>query len=535
MARTTKREQLGYKGNTALKPINQQVEWTQFELDEYTRCATDIKYFINNYVRIENVDEGLINFNLRDYQHRMVDSIVENRYTIMLCSRQVGKAIFVDTPILTKEGFKTVGDVFVGDVIYGRDGKETKVTFITETMNERPCFEVTFDNGEKIIADAEHLWNFKTSNWVSRKGVRNEKTVTTKEIYDYIEKSGEVYVYTDISKEIEFDEQILPIDPYLFGVWLGDGDSAGGRVTCHKDDFFEYEKHFTFKSIREYKENIITFLPEGLHKTLRLNDLLKNKHIPKEYIFSSIEQRLEFVRGLMDTDGSVNNKGVCEFYQKNKNIIDDFRFILSSLGIKSRVRKKNIKGQLYYTVIFTSQKYEVFKLIRKLERQKKSKLHPKTGRLYIKSIIPVDSVPVRCLTVDNDDHIFLCGNTLIPTHNSTVTAGVALHFAIFKSSQKIGILANKDDLSKELLARVVLAYENLPSWMQHGIKSLTAHELHLENKSIIFARPTSKSAVRGKSITCVTGDNKVTLKNKETGEIFDITIREFEELLKSES
>lgn len=521
MARTRKADTVtSYKGNVALKPVNQQVTWTQFEFDEYTKCATDIKYFINNYVRIENVDFGLINFHLRDYQHRMVDSIVENRYTIMLCSRQVGKAIFIDTPILTKEGFKTVGNVSVGDVIYGRDGKETKVTFITETMNERPCFEVTFDNGEKIIADAEHLWNFKTSNWVSRKGVRNEKTVTTKEIYDYIEKSGEVSVYTDISKEIEFDEQILPIDPYLFGVWLGDGDSAGGRVTCHKDDFFEYEKYFTFKSIREYKENIIRFLPEGLHKTLRLNDLLKNKHIPKEYIFSSIEQRLELVRGLMDTDGSVNIKGVSEFYQKNKSIIDDFRFILSSLGIKSRVRKKTIKGQLYYTVIFTTQKYEVFKLTRKLERQKKNKLHPKTGRLYIKSIIPVDSVPVRCLTVDNDDHMFLCGNTLIPTHNSTITAGVALHYAIFKSSQKIAILANKDDLAKELLGKVTVAYENLPSWMQHGIKSLTAHEMVLENNSRIFARPTSKSAVRGKSISLLILDEFAHVDNNIADEFY---------------
>ncbi len=388
-------EPKGYKGNIALKPINQSVEWSQEQFEEYTKCALDIKYFINNYVRIENVDDGIVKFNLRDYQHRMVDSIVENRYTIMLCSRQVGKALSLDTPILSKEGFKTVGDISIGDVIYGRDGKETKVTFITETMNERPCFELTFDNGEKIIADEEHLWNFKTSNWVSRKGVRNEKTVTTKEIHDYIEKSGEVSVYTDISKEIEFQKQLLPIDPYLFGVWLGDGNSAGGRVTCHKDDFFEYEKYFSFKSVREYTENIITFRPEELEKTLRENKFLNNKHIPKEYIFSSIEQRLELVRGLMDTDGSVNLKGVLEFYQKNKNIIDDFRFILSSLGIKSRVRKKKIKGQFYYTVIFTTQKYEIFKLNRKLERQKKSKSHPKTGRLYIKSIIPVDSVPVR--------------------------------------------------------------------------------------------------------------------------------------------
>jgi len=111
MARPRKgQEPLGYKGNVALKPVNQKVEWTQFEFDEYTKCATDIKYFINNYVRIENVDFGLINFNLRDYQHRMVDSIVENRYTIMLCSRQVGKCQHAEEIITLRN--KTTGKIF---------------------------------------------------------------------------------------------------------------------------------------------------------------------------------------------------------------------------------------------------------------------------------------------------------------------------------------------------------------------------------------------------------------------------------------
>lgn len=513
----------GYKGNSALKPINQQVQWTQEQFDEYTKCAMDIKYFINNYVRIENVDEGVVNFKLRDYQHRMVDSIVDKRFTIMLCPRQVGKALSLDTPILSKEGFKTVGNVSVGDIIYGRDGKETKVTFITEIMNDRPCFEVVFDNGEKIIADAEHQWNFKTNNWKSRKGYLKEKTLTTQEIYNYIQNTKEVSVFTDITKEIEFDEKELPIDPYLLGVWLGDGNSAGGRVTCHKDDFFEYEKYFTFKSIRQYNETCVVFRPENLEKSLRLNNLLNNKHIPKDYIFSSIEQRLDLLKGLMDTDGSVNHKGICEFYQKNKSIIEDVRFILSSLGIKSKIKEKEIKDQIYYTLIFTSKKYEVFKLTRKLEKQKNSKNHPKSTRLYIKSIKPIESVPVRCLTVDNEDHMFLCGKALIPTHNSTVTAGVALHFAIFKSSQKIAILANKDDLAKELLTKVTLAYENLPSWMQHGIKKLDAHEIVLENNSRILARATSKSAIRGKSITCLILDEFAHVENNIADDFYAST------------
>jgi hypothetical protein len=70
--------------------------------------------------------------------------------------------------------------------------------------------------------------------------------------------------------------------------------------------------------------------------------------------------------------------------------------------------------------------------------------------------------------------------------------------------------------------------------MQHGIKKLDAHEMALENNSRIFARATSKSAIRGKSITCVTGDNKVTLRNKETGEISHVSVSELETILNNE-
>lgn len=116
----------------------------------------------------------------------------------------------------------------------------------------------------------------------------------------------------------------------------------------------------------------------------------------------------------------------------------------------------------------------------------------------------------------------------IVSHNSTITAGVALHYALFNSNYKIGILANKDDLAQELLGKVTLAYENLPHFLQHGIRSISKHEIVLENRSVIFARPTSKSAVRGKSINCVSGNNYVTIKDKYSGEIKKITIEELE-------
>jgi hypothetical protein len=102
MGRPKKNENRGYKGNELLKRVDMQIEWTEELLQEYTKCATDIEYFIEKYVYIDSLDDGLVKFKLRDYQHKMIDSIVNNRYTIMLASRQIGKCCHVDSNITIK-------------------------------------------------------------------------------------------------------------------------------------------------------------------------------------------------------------------------------------------------------------------------------------------------------------------------------------------------------------------------------------------------------------------------------------------------
>ena len=150
----------------------------------------------------------------------------------------------------------------------------------------------------------------------------------------------------------------------------------------------------------------------------------------------------------------------------------------------------------------------------------KSSTHPQ-GYLTIESVIISDKFSEMYDLLNVDGGIYNTSNVV--SHNSTITAGVALHFAIFKASQKIGILANKDDLAIELLGKVSLAYENLPTWMQHGIKGMTAHEITLENNSKIFARATSKTAARGKAITCLILDEFSHVDNNIAEEFYAST------------
>lgn len=422
-----------YNRNEFIKSTNVAIEWTPELINEMIKCKQSPMYFIEKYVKIVSLDQGLIEFKLRPYQEKIIKTFHENRHVVLLMGRQSGKALSLDTPILTKGGFKLMGEIEVGDTIYGRDGKETKVTFITETMVNHDCYKVTFDNGEEIIADAEHLWNIKTSSW------NIEKTITTQEIFDYCKRTNDVCVYTDISEALEFEKKELALEPRLLGLGVGN----------------------------EYSKN----------------------SIPKDYIFTSKEDRYELIMGFMLNNGYFGEDGVWEYNNKNKSFIDDFRFILSSLGIKNRLDSKIIEGEEFYTVSFST-----------VNNQEDNK------RLYITKIEKTESVPVRCLTVDNEEHLFLCGKSLIPTHNSTITVGYALYRILFHQHENVFILAQSGDMAKELLSKVKLAYENLPFFMQQGVSKWNEFSIWLENGSKITARTTSKNAVRGRSASCIICD-----------------------------
>lgn len=88
-----------YNGNPLLKRTNQQIEWTEEMVSEYVKCSEDPVYFINNYMKIINLDKGLTAFKLYDYQEEMVNSFKNNRNTMAVNSRQSGKCQKLNTPI----------------------------------------------------------------------------------------------------------------------------------------------------------------------------------------------------------------------------------------------------------------------------------------------------------------------------------------------------------------------------------------------------------------------------------------------------
>lgn len=511
-----------YLGNPNLKKANTPIQFTEEQILEFVKCKDDPVYFTRNYVKIVNVDQGLVNFKMWPFQENLISNFHRHRFNIVKCSRQVGKALALDTPIPTATGWTTIGDIKVGDKILSPDGNEVSVTFKTETMFNHQCYKIYFDNGEEIIADADHLWEVNAKDWRTGK-----KVITTNEIYlKYSKKSNNKRgkgvvgpIYIEYTKPFIGENKNLPIDPYLLGVWLGDGYSSDGRIISHKNDYEYYKTRIDVEYEREDK-NCIRFKCKNLRKKLKENNLLKNKHIPEIYLRSSIEQRLELLRGLMDTDGSITKTQSFEFYQKNYEFITQVVELLSSLGIKSRVSRKLINNCWYYTISFAS-KEKLFNLPRKVNLINfNGNGRPQNKRIYIQKIEKVESVPVACIQVDSEDHLFLCGKTFISTHNTTTVISYLLHYIVFNDNVTIGILGNKASTSREILSRLQLAYENLPKWMQQGIISWNKGSLELENGSKILAASTSASAVRGMTFNIIFLDEFAFVPNHIADEFF---------------
>ena len=146
----------------------------------------------------------------------------------------VGKALALDTPLPTPTGWTTMGEVAVGDEVLGADGRPTRVVAATEVMLDRPCFEVEFSDGSVIVADEEHLW--QTSTRAERRGLRDvaSDTRTTGEIAQSLRcttADQRLNHSVALSSALDLPDADLPLSPYVLGAWLGDGESAGARLT----------------------------------------------------------------------------------------------------------------------------------------------------------------------------------------------------------------------------------------------------------------------------------------------------------------
>ncbi|MGL5084477.1 MAG: terminase large subunit domain-containing protein, partial [Clostridium sp.] len=478
-----------YNGLPHLKRANIQIQWTQEMLDEWVRCRDDIIYFAENYCSIVHIDYGVIKVQLRDYQKDMLKIMFDSRMSQHNLSRQLGKALDVDTLLPTDNGWVRMGDIQVGDRVYSPNGGLVDVTYVTDYQYNRKCYDVVLDTGRKVVADADHIWT------VIDKRTGGKIDITTQEMIDNgVSLWGQSRYKIEKSKPISGSTKNLEIDPYVLGYWLGDGHSEGGRITHHKDDSdIVSELNKTYKTTwfsDKRNSNVITTTAHGLTTQLRGLGLLFNKSIPVDYQFADVNQRTSLLQGIMDSDGCVNKNGHLEITLKNETLVNDVYSLLCGLGFKPKMKEKNVNGIVYHRIQFRAYSDKGVCPV-KMER-KKSRLIPscddtRTDYLYIREINPVESRPVKCIQVNSEDHLYLCGREFIPTHNTTAVAIYLAHFVCFNEAKNVGILAHKGSMAAEVLDRTQQALELLPDFLQPGVITWNKNSIELENGCCISA------------------------------------------------
>jgi deoxycytidine triphosphate deaminase len=307
-----------------------------------------------------------------------------------LAGRLEGKALAIGTPVATVAGWRTMGSLRVGDLVFGVDGRPTPVVAATEIMSGRPCYEVCFSDGQTIIADADHLWRTTTKS--ARKHGNPSRIVTTTEIAATLRAGSEWNHHVELGNAVQYPEQPLPVDPYVLGIWLGDGTSTKAEVTVGHGD------EQTLDEIRA-----------------------AGYQVPSRYLRAAEHQRLALLQGLMDSDGYVDEFGRCEFVSIRECLSDAVVELAASLGLRPVKRKKTvtfrgIEHGVAYQVKF-SPRIPVFRLARKLARLKTGTSHRHRAVVDVRAVA---SYPVRCIQVGAPDGMFLAGRTFIPTHNSSL-------------------------------------------------------------------------------------------------------------------
>ncbi len=439
---------------------------------------------------------------LMDFQKYVFMNSWGTPFCLWAMNRSAGKAVTLDTKVYVstkdrgeKENrynvTKTIGELKIGDKIFGDDGKLTEVIHLNPIIFEE-VYEVEFEDGEVIEANSSHLWSVYDKSFMQRRErqtcLRNTDFLYSKFLIERTDGNKEYRFHIPLCKPLQYAKSHnLQIDPYILGYWLGDGTSSASHITCAESDisdlientknkisYFKTKKDksrnncflFIFDLEKDFKENGCSKMSSKkrsfLNKIREMN-LYKNKHIPNEYLYASVEQRLELLQGLMDSDGYVDKSGRCSFSQTNYNLISQVSQLLSSLGIKNNITKKeNINyvkkdGTKAFTYIIhfsASKEMAVFKLKRKYDRL----LDKSSDISQTKAIVDVRKTkikkPMRCITVGNNTGLFICGGKHTVTHNSFLSAPFIMAKSMLFPSHKTYLLASTASQSQETFKKI---------------------------------------------------------------------------------
>lgn len=390
------------------------------------------------------------NIKLRGYQKEAVKRMFATPFPgrgVLKMPIRSGKSLRCNEPVLTPSGWVEIQNLKIGDKVIGSHGNQINVTGVFP-QGKIDIYEVRFDDGSKSYCSIDHLWTF---------GVLKRKSAYSKRFFEYttkplsewineplIDSSGMYRIRLPlITKPVEFVNCNVPIDPYTLGVLIGDGTLSSSPVLTIGNDDLDIIKNIRvpneidIKSNKSKKNNCTRFyltkpgskknpLVIELEKLGLWNILSKNKFIPKQYLYSSKNNRLSLLQGLLDTDGG-NVRGCANFSTSSECLANNIVQLTQSLGgIGSKYIASKNRTNEWRVFIKLPHGINLFRCKRKLLKQlkyNKSRNHDPVRRLI--SIKRIKKHNCVCISVDSDDGLFVTRDMVL-THN-TKTAAKIIH------------------------------------------------------------------------------------------------------------
>ncbi len=354
-----------------------------------------------------------------------------------------GKQLALDTPIPTPQGFTNMGDLKVGDTVFDENGIPCHVVAKSPVDDTEQAYKLTFKDGTSIIAGERHLWNCQYIY-----GKRKDVLWTTGEIYrrtteyrqrfsDRPQTKRDSLIRIPVCGVLQTKTADLPIEPYLYGYWLGNGNAVKPEITVRTEDVEDIISNIPYKVHNRYPQKC------GGSEIIKYNELkvvlldnFREKKIRPEYLRASAEQRWALLQGLMDSDGCIGErKGQSVYVTTLRELALSVRELLWSLGIKNAVKCEPSTrhgwptGEILYIVRFTTfDDQPTSRLKRKNTRTQARLKETRSCFHYLLDIQPVNHpVKMQCIQVDSPSHQYLAGPSFVPTHNSELAAAIALY------------------------------------------------------------------------------------------------------------
>ena len=422
-----------YRLSHAKRMVSLPRDWAleKFGLDFFTDKTTDPKHKITFPKDIAPRDERQRLFFEGIYQKAVKpgpQQILANATTG--CHAAGTKVIMFDGTT------KNVEDVRVGDLLIGPDSKPRKVLRLI--TGQQDMYEIAPTKGESFVVNKDHILHLKRTR--SFYGDRNPLNrarqqageVTHITVSDYLQKSDSwKHVHKLERSALHFEGTgNLSVDPYILGLWLGDGTSRSSGFTTMDQELSEAYSSYAMSVgdtvaktwSASSKAHYINVSGSNLFRMLKQLDLIQNKHIPHSYLTAKESDRLLLLAGLIDTDGS-KGVGYYEIIQKKKRLVDAILFLARSLGFAAYCRTKLVRHVPYYRVTISGDVSRIpVKLPRKICQPRQQKKNVLVTGFTVK---PVGEGSFYGFTL-SDDHLYLTSDFTIHHNSGKSVASIKL-------------------------------------------------------------------------------------------------------------